>query len=129
LNKFYRNAVDGLCGNDDCGQMSAWYVFSVMGFYPVTPGSNEYVIGSPAVESTSINLENGKQFSIHAKNLSDKNIYIQSMTLNDKKYDKLFIRHEDIMDGGELIFEMGSTPNKQLGQQKSSLPYSMSNEE
>jgi predicted alpha-1,2-mannosidase len=128
VNKFYRNAVDGLCGNDDCGQMSAWYIFSVMGFYPVCPGSNEYVIGTPGLSKANINLENGKSFIITANNLSEKNIYIQSITLNGKKYEKLFIRHEDIMNGGELIFEMSSTPNKKLGQTKNVLPYSMSGE-
>lgn len=128
VKRFYRNAVDGLCGNDDCGQMSAWYIFSAMGFYPVCPGTNEYVIGSPSINSAEINLENDKKFSILAKNLSDKNIYIQSMTLNGNNYDKLFLRHEEIMRGGEFVFLMSPYPNKYLGLKENSLPYSMSEE-
>ena len=125
VDSMYRNAPDGLCGNDDCGQMSAWYIFSNLGFYPVTPGSNEYVIGSPCVEHAIINLENGKRFELVANNLTEKNMYIQSVTLNGKQYDKPFITHQSIMDGGILVFEMGAVPNKTWGIDKDSLPYSM----
>ena len=125
VDSMYRNAPDGLCGNDDCGQMSAWYIFSNLGFYPVTPGSNEYVIGSPCVEHAIINLENGKRFELVANNLTEKNMYIQSVTLNGKQYDKPFITHQSIMDGGILVFEMGAEPNKTWGIDKDSLPYSM----
>ncbi len=127
VNTMYKSKPDGLCGNDDCGQMSAWYIFSVMGFYPVAPGSNEYVIGSPCVKSAVINLENGKQFKIEAKNLSDKNIYIQSITLNGKDYHKSFILHKDIINGGELVFNMGPNPNREWAKNMK-LPYSMSSE-
>lgn len=128
IKRFYRNTNDGLCGNDDCGQMSAWYVFSAMGFYPVCPGTNEYVIGSPVLNEAVINLENGNIFKIKSENLDDDNIYIQSMMLNGKKYEKLFLRHEDIINGGEFIFIMGPEPNKQLGKDEESMPYSLSDE-
>jgi len=108
----YRNATDGLCGNDDCGQMSAWYIFSSLGFYPVCPGSNEYVIGAPSVDKATLNLENGNTFTITAKNLSDKNIYIQQIKLNGIIYNKFIINHEEIVKGGTLEFVMGARPKK-----------------
>ncbi|NOX46992.1 MAG: glycoside hydrolase family 92 protein [Chlorobi bacterium] len=107
LNKFYTNEPAGLCGNEDCGQMSAWYVLSSMGFYPVTPGSNIYAIGSPVFPEVKINMENGKTFTIKANHVSPENIYIQSATLNGKPYSKSFLDHGDIINGGELVFEMG----------------------
>jgi predicted alpha-1,2-mannosidase len=110
VNAMYRNEADGLGGNDDCGQMSAWYVFSCLGFYPVCPGSGEYVIGSPCVERAEIRLENGETFSIEARNSSSENIYIQSVTLNGRSHDALFITHDEILRGGELVFEMGPSP-------------------
>jgi len=112
VNTLYRNTTDGLCGNDDCGQMSAWYIFSSLGFYPVCPGSNEYVIGSPSVEKATLHFENGKQFVISAKNLSDKNIYIQQIKLNGIVYNKYIINHQDIINGGNLEFVMGAKPKK-----------------
>jgi predicted alpha-1,2-mannosidase len=112
VTSLYRNETDGLCGNDDCGQMSAWYIFSSLGFYPVCPGSNEYVIGSPSIDKATLNLENGNQFMITAKNLSDKNIYIQQINLNGKLYNKFIINHEDIMRGGTMEFVMGAKPRK-----------------
>jgi len=112
VNNMYHNTTDGLCGNDDCGQMSAWYVFSSLGFYPVCPGSNEYVIGSPSIEKATLNLENGKQFTITAQNLSAKNIYIQLIKLNGIPLKNFIITHEDIMKGGTLDFVMGAKPKK-----------------
>lgn len=126
MNTMYRNATDGLCGNDDCGQMSAWYIFSALGFYPVCPGSNEYAIGSPCLEKAVITLENGKQFSVKTKNYGKKNIYIQSVMLNGKKYNKSYIMHDDIVNGGEIIFEMGSKPNKNWAVAEDSVPFSLS---
>jgi predicted alpha-1,2-mannosidase len=120
----YLNKPDGLCGNDDCGQMSAWYIFSSMGFYPVCPGSGEYVIGSPSVDEAVLQLENGKQFTIRAKNVSSKNIYIKSVTLNGQPLNRTFIRHSDIVEGGELIFHMSSRPNKKWGLEEEAYPYS-----
>jgi putative alpha-1,2-mannosidase len=92
--------------------MSAWYVFSSLGFYPVCPGNNEYVIGTPSVDKATLNLENGKQFVITAQNLSDKNIYIQRMLLNGTPLNTFILKHEDIMKGGTLEFVMGSKPKK-----------------
>lgn len=114
-NEMYSSARDGLCGNEDCGQMSAWYAFSAMGFYPVTPASNVYAIGTPTFEQMTINLQNGKKFSIKAKNLSKDNYYIQSATMNGKPYPKSYITHQDIENGSEIVFVMGSKPNKQWG--------------
>ena len=108
----YRNAADGLCGNDDCGQMSAWYIFSSLGFYPVCPGSNEYVIGSPSVDKAVLNLENGNQFIITAQNLNAENMYIQQIKLNGIVYNKFIINHQDIIKGGTLEFVMGAKPKK-----------------
>ena len=111
LSEFYPNNPDGLIGNEDCGQMSAWYVLSALGFYPVTPGSTDYIIGSPNVKSARINLENGKTFEIEAENQSKENIYIKSIQLNGEDYAKSFITHDNIKNGGELVFEMTNEPN------------------
>ena len=112
VNTMYLNKPDGLCGNDDCGQMSAWYVFSTLGFYPVCPGTTEYAIGSPCVPSATIALNNGKTIVIRALDLTDRNIYIQSMTLNGKSIEKPFIDHADLVAGGELVFHMGPRPKQ-----------------
>ncbi|HVS92198.1 MAG TPA: GH92 family glycosyl hydrolase [Mucilaginibacter sp.] len=102
----YKNAPDGLGGNDDTGQMSAWYIFSSMGFYPVAPGSDQYAIGSPAIGKAVINLENGKTFTINVKNQGDKNVYVKKIELNGKPLNGYFISHNDIMNGGEMTFYM-----------------------
>lgn len=112
VNTMYLNKPDGLCGNDDCGQMSAWYIFSSLGFYPVAPASGQFVIGSPSVSHAVIDLSDGKKLVVKANNLSDKNIYIRSVSLNGKPWNKCYFSHSDIADGGELIFEMSSKPNK-----------------
>jgi predicted alpha-1,2-mannosidase len=106
MQKMYRPVPDGLSGNDDCGQISAWYIFSAMGFYPVAPGSSHYDIGSPCVNAAVLYLENGKTFSIKAKNQSSKNVYVQKIELNGKELDRLYIKHDEIMNGGELVFHM-----------------------
>jgi predicted alpha-1,2-mannosidase len=126
VNKFYDNTPDGLCGNEDCGQMSAWYIFSAMGFYPVCPGSNEYVIGSPSLPDVTLHLDNGNDFKISAKDLTDENIYIQSVTLNGSPLDRCFITHEEIIAGGELIFVMAAEPNKEWASGPGARPYSHS---
>tara|TARA_B100000767_G_C19744631_1_gene527865 strand:- start:558 stop:2081 length:1524 start_codon:yes stop_codon:yes gene_type:complete len=110
LTELYTNSPDGVSGNEDCGQMSAWYVFSSLGFYPVTPGSNQYIIGSPLFNKGTINLENGKTFTIEAKNNSKENKYIQSVQLNGSNYEYSFINHTDIMNGGNLVFKMTNKP-------------------
>ncbi|MFK3737482.1 GH92 family glycosyl hydrolase [Massilia sp. TN1-12] len=119
----YKDAPDGLAGNDDLGQTSAWLAFTSMGFYPVAPGSNEYVIGRPFVERATLNLPNGKRFTVRAENLSDANGYVGAVTLNGKPLAKSFIRHEEIMAGGELVFRMQATPNKDWGKERSARPY------
>ena len=125
INREYFTTPDGLSGNDDAGQMSSWLVFSMVGFYPVCPGMPYYVIGSPSFEESVITLENGKKFTIEAKGASDKNIYIQSATLNGQPYDKSYILHKDIMNGGTLSFVMGDTPNKEWASSAGSLPPSL----
>jgi putative alpha-1,2-mannosidase len=108
LKKQYHARPDGLSGNDDCGQMSAWYIFNSLGFYPVAPGQPDYNLGSPSVEKATIQLENGKSFTIEARNQSDKNIYVEKMTLNDKPLKRLFLSHTSLMNGGKLVFYMSS---------------------
>ena len=124
LTEQYQNAPDGLSGNEDCGQMSAWYILSSLGFYSVTPGLDYYVIGTPHLSEAKINLENGDSFIIKANNLSIANFYIQSATLNGKNYPKSFITHAAIVNGGELVFEMGPTPSKQWGTGNGNIPVS-----
>lgn len=108
--RFYKPLPDGLCGNDDCGQMSAWYIFSAMGFYPVDPVSLEYVIGAPQVEGVRLNLPGGKVFEMEAAGLSEQNKYVQSVTLNGRQLDSFTIRHADIAGGGKLRFVMTDRP-------------------
>jgi predicted alpha-1,2-mannosidase len=115
LNEQYSNQPDGLSGNEDCGQMSAWYVLSSMGFYSVTPGLDYYSIGTPHLSKATINLENGNKFKIIANNLSGDNSYIQSASLNGGDFNQSFLYHDAIMQGGEIVFEMGNMPNKNWG--------------
>ena len=112
---FYSDNPDGLIGNEDCGQMSAWYVLSAMGFYSVTPASDYYVIGTPLFKKVTLHLENGKNFIISAEGLSDKAFYIKSAKLNGVDYPRSFLKHQDIMNGGELVFKMSEQPNKNWG--------------
>ncbi len=110
LDTMYGPTVDGLCGNDDAGQMSAWYVFSSLGFYPVTPGSPNYALGSPLVKEATIHLDNGKNLIIKANNQSKENVFVNSVSINGKLLEDTLLSHHDIINGGELIFEMSSTP-------------------
>lgn len=112
LQSQYRNGPNGLGGNDDCGQMSAWYLFTALGFYPVAPGSDEYALGSPLVRSAQIQLESGKTLYITAHNQSAKNVYVSKILLNGKILDKPFIRHGDLVSGGKLEFYMQAKPKK-----------------
>lgn len=114
LDTKYKTGPDGLSGNDDFGQMSAWYIFSSLGFYPVAPGSVDYALGSPSIKNATINLDNGKTFTVIAENQSDENVFVQKVELNGKELKKPFIQHSDIMNGGELKFYMAKTPNKKL---------------
>ncbi|MFZ6732274.1 GH92 family glycosyl hydrolase [Undibacterium sp. Ji42W] len=119
----YQAKPDGLSGNDDLGQMSAWFVFTSLGFYPVAPGSNEYILGRPFLDKTTLQLPNGKQFTIRAQNLSDAHPYVASVSLNGKVLDQNYLRHEQIMAGGELVFVMQAEPNKKWGNSKDVRPY------
>lgn len=110
MQKQYHPLPDGLGGNDDCGQMSAWYIFSALGFYPVTPGADEYAIGSPSVDNAIIQLENGKTFTVEAKDQSSNNVYVQKVTLNNKPLNRRYITHQEVMNGGKLVFYMGNSP-------------------
>ncbi|MEE4198809.1 MAG: GH92 family glycosyl hydrolase [Bacteroidales bacterium] len=112
MDNLYSHQPDGLSGNEDCGQMSAWLVMSAMGFYPVTPGSNTYVFGTPWFPETTIHLENGNHFKITAENVSSRNFYIQSAELNGRPYPYSYLKHDSIITGGHLHFTMGSAPNK-----------------
>jgi predicted alpha-1,2-mannosidase len=108
----YKNKPDGLCGNDDCGQMSAWYIFSAMGFYPFNPCNDGYVFGAPQIEKITLRLPKGRTFTVEAKNLSKENKYVQSITLNGKPFPAMKLAHADIMAGGALVYEMGPAPRK-----------------
>lgn len=112
LKKMYRPTPDGLGGNDDCGQMSAWYIFSALGFYPIAPGSLNYELGSPGVVKATINLENGKTFSIKTNSQSDKNVYVKKVLLNGKQLNRTYITHDEITKGGEIEFFMSAIPLK-----------------
>ncbi|MBM3435129.1 MAG: glycoside hydrolase family 92 protein, partial [Bacteroidetes bacterium] len=124
MDDLYTDKPDGLCGNEDCGQMSAWYVLSALGFYPVTPGEPVYTFGSPVFKEAIINLENGKTFKVLTKNNSPENFYIQNIKLNGKNYSKTIITHEEIMKGGKIEFEMGSEPNQNFGVSEENHPVS-----
>ena len=112
FDRFYLAQPDGLCGNDDCGQMSAWYIFSAMGFYPVNPISGEYVLGAPQIEKISLSLPEGKTFTVEAKGLSKTNKYVKSVELNGKPVTGLTISHKDVMNGGNLVFTMTDQPGR-----------------
>jgi predicted alpha-1,2-mannosidase len=113
FDKFYQPKPDGLCGNDDCGQMSAWYIFSALGFYPVDPAGGEYVIGAPQIPKAEIQLPGNKTFTVEAVNLSETNQYVQSVTLNGKPLEGFTIKHADIVKGGKLVFIMTNAPATQ----------------
>ena len=115
LSQMYSSKPTGIIGNEDCGQMSAWYVLSSMGLYPMNPASGNYEIGSPLFEKTTITISDDKFFIIEAEHVSEKNIYIQSATLNGSNYNKTFISHKQILKGGTLKFVMGPEPNKNWG--------------
>ncbi|MCH8903459.1 MAG: GH92 family glycosyl hydrolase [Bacteroidetes bacterium] len=125
MQTLYSNAPDGLSGNEDCGQMSAWYVLSAMGFYPVCPGSTNYLIGSPIFEKVTLHLENGNRFVIEARNVSSEGIYIRSAHSNGRTYDRNYIEHELIMQGGRLEFQMSKIPSTTWAVSKDSRPVSL----
>jgi len=125
VNELYGPGPDGLCGDEDNGQLSAWYIFSSLGFYPVCPGVPEYVIGSPLFDKATLHLPNGNTFVIEAHNNSKSNKYIQSTKLNNEIYTRSWISHSDIINGGKLEFEMGAIPNKHWGSRLEDVPFSV----
>ncbi|MCG8476752.1 MAG: GH92 family glycosyl hydrolase [Cytophagales bacterium] len=127
MDSLYSAKADGYCGDEDNGQTSAWYVFSAMGFYPVAGVTGEYVIGAPRFEHLKITLPTGNVLEIKAKNLTERNIYIQSLKVNGKPYGKNYFTHELLKKGGLVEFEMGPEPNKSWGSRKEDIPFSMSN--
>ncbi|MCM4156981.1 GH92 family glycosyl hydrolase [Gramella sp. AN32] len=126
LTKLYSATPDGYSGDEDNGQTSAWYVFSSLGFYPVTPGTNQYVIGSPLFDQAILKLKNGNKYEILAENNSEENFYLSSVLQNGEKWKKTYLNYEDIMKGGILKFEMTDEPNKNWGSEKDAVPYSLS---
>jgi predicted alpha-1,2-mannosidase len=128
MDKLYTSAPDGYCGDEDNGQTSAWFVFSAMGFYPVCPGSDEYILGSPLFEKMTVHLENGKSMQINAPGNSKSTRYIEEFRLNGKNYTRNYLRHQDLMDGAHINLRMSDKPNTTRGTKSSDFPYSFSNE-
>ncbi len=128
MDKLYTAHPDGYCGDEDNGQTSAWYVFSAMGFYPVCPGSNQYVLGVPYFDKLTLHLENGKSLTVTAKGNSDDTRYVNAMTLNGETYNHNYLTHDVVMNGGNIVFDMSTTPNTQRGTLAEDVPYSLSNE-
>jgi predicted alpha-1,2-mannosidase len=128
VDTLYTDQPDGLCGNEDCGQMSAWFIMSAIGFYPVTPGQDLYVIGTPLFKKTTIDVANDKTFTVLAPNVSKKNIYIQSATLNGNPFTRSWLKHSEIISGGTLEFTMASEPNKNWGSSDNDIPQSQIND-
>ena len=128
MDRMYNANPDGYCGDEDNGQTSAWYVFSAMGFYPVCPGSGEYVLGTPYFDEMTLHLENGKTVSIKARNNSEENCYIQQLLLNGAPYSKNYITHTDLMNGAAFIYDLGAKPNTHRGTADTDAPYSFSKE-
>lgn len=127
MTRLYKPSPDGYCGDEDNGQTSAWYVFSAMGFYPVCPGSNEYVLGAPLFENVKIKLENGRTVEINAKDNETNKPYIQNLFFNGESYSKNFLKHDDLWKGAKIDVQMSSQPNFERGTQSSDFPYSFSN--
>ena len=126
MDTFYGNKPDALSGNDDCGQMSAWYIFNTMGFYPTAPSSNVYNLGSPGLAAVDMKMSNGKHLRMTTKNWSAKNVFVKEVYLNGKKYDKSYITYNDIKDGADLLFVMSSRPNYKRGVAERAVPPSVS---
>ncbi len=129
MEKLYKPTPDGYCGDEDNGQTSAWYIFSAMGFYPVCPGTNEYVIGTPLFPSMDIILENGKKLTLKAPGNTVSNIYIREILVNGKAHVKNWFSHEQLQNGGEVLYQMAPEPNKERGSKPSAFPYSFSDDQ
>lgn len=128
MDRMYTPTPDGYCGDEDNGQTSAWYVFTALGFYPVCPGTDQYVLGAPLFKKAVIHMENGKQVEINAPANSADNIYIQHMKVNGGDYTKNYLTHKDLMEGSVIDIEMGNKPNKSRGVAAEDAPYSFSKE-
>ena len=126
MNRMYNPNPDGYCGDEDNGQTSAWYVFSALGFYPVTPGVNQYVLGAPLFKKITLTLENGNKVVIEAGNNSAENRYVESLSINGKLSTKNWISHEVLQNGATLQFKMTDQPNQKRGIHESDYPYSFS---
>lgn len=126
MDSFYGNTPDALSGNDDCGQMSAWYIFNCMGFYPTAPSSNIYNIGSPGMEAVEMTMSNGKKIQVTTENWKPENVYVKEMFLNGKRYDKSYITYDDIKDGADIRFVMSRKPNYKRAVSESAVPPSLS---
>ena len=129
MEKLYKPTPDGYCGDEDNGQTSAWYIFSAMGFYPVCPGTNQYVIGTPLFPSMDITLENGKKLTLKAPGNTVSNIYIREILVNGKAHMKNWFSHEQLQNGGEVLYQMAPEPNKERGSKPSAFPYSFSDDQ
>lgn len=128
MNTLYSATPDGYCGDEDNGQTSAWYVFSALGFYPVCPGTDQYVLGAPLFEKAVLHLENGKDVSIHAAGNTPENMYVREMKLNGNEYTRNYVTHSDLMSGGKIELQMSAVPNYKRGINPEDVPYSFSNE-
>ena len=124
MDRMYSPTPDGYCGDEDNGQTSAWYVFSALGFYPVCPGTDEYIIGSPLFKKATLHFENGNNLVIESSNNSAENVYIDSLQKDGADYSKNYLKHDELLSGGKLLFKMNSTPNKERGINQADLPYS-----
>ena len=129
MDRMYTPGPDGYCGDEDNGQTSAWYVFSALGFYPVCPGTDEYIIGAPLFKKATLHFENGNSLVIDAPNNSKKNFYVNSLNVNGTDYTKNYLRHEDLFKGGTIKVDMGNQPNKNRGTKEEDMPYSFSKEQ
>ena len=129
MNRMYTAGPDGYCGDEDNGQTSAWYVFSALGFYPVCPGTDEYILGAPLFKKATLHFENGKNLVITAPDNSDTNRYVDEMRVNGTVYTKNYLKHNELLQGGTIDFKMTDRPNMQRGTQESDLPYSFSKDE
>ncbi|WBV55452.1 GH92 family glycosyl hydrolase [Chryseobacterium daecheongense] len=128
MDKLYQATPDGYCGDEDNGQTSAWYVFSALGFYPVTPATDQYVLGAPLFKEVTVHLENGKNIEIKAPENSSENLYVKSLNVNNQPYSRNWLSHKDLLQGAVLDFKMSNQPNKDRGSQEKDFPYSMSKE-
>jgi predicted alpha-1,2-mannosidase len=126
MNRLYFATPDGYCGDEDNGQTSAWYVFSALGFYPVCPGSDQYVLGAPLFKKITLTLANGKTVKIEAPDNSETNRYINKMTFNGKAYNKNWIGYHDLQKGAKILFDMSASPNYKRGTTQDDVPYSYS---